>query len=602
MPALKRKRLRKGRTGELHPGCLSLFGLPFFAVGIFLTWLYFSGFASWWKSRTWIEVPCWIESTELKVSRGDDSDTYQALATYRYEYKGRTWHGDRVAFESGADNIGSFQQEAHRELKRHLAGEPKPEEIEAANQGPVFRCFIDPENPSEAVLYRTLRWELQAFKAIFALVFPAVGAGLFFGGLAATAMARRRKALQLEHPEEPWKWRNEWNAAAIPDSTSSWGIILHLYTLWSGLVIFPLLATTAMSGAFSNDKSSWLLMIFVALWCVPAGFSLRKLRARMVTGAVRFEPSSLPVVPGTRFEGSLVVEKTPPLRSSVEFTLECERRFTTHSGGESNTTREKIWTANHSVPSDAITREIGGFRIPVSFVLPADAPESHIDTTPSDGHVWRLHYKIPGTPVNSAFEIPVFHPGGKPATVAPADIADAPSIHEEISTELPARLAARRIQAEFSPEGQPLSIVCPPARNRSLLVFLVLFNLVWTAAAVFLVIQDAPLIFRIVWPVSAAGIWVSVFWSLLHKRTVVFSPDALNVRNQIGPATWGTHLEKNRITRFSQDVNMTSNNTQHHRVRAEDVQGRMTTLADGITETSTADALVKRLEEWRKTR
>jgi hypothetical protein len=45
---------------------------------------------------------------------------------------------------------------------------------------------------------------------------------------------------------------------------------------------------------------------------------------------------------------------------------------------------------------------------------------------------------------------------------------------------------------------------------------------------------------------------------------------------------------------------MTSNNTSFYRVRLESVLGKKTTLADGITESTTATALVKRLEAWKK--
>jgi hypothetical protein len=176
-----RKAMAKSKK-ELPGGCLSLFGMPFLAAGLFMSWLYFSGYARWWQSRSWVETPCWIESAELKTNRGE-STTYKATATYRYVYGDRTYHGDRVALGGGSDNIGRFQQEAHRELSRHVAkSAAKAERDPQQETGAAFRCFVNPSSPSESVLYRTLRWEMQAFMAIFALTFPAVGAGLVFGG------------------------------------------------------------------------------------------------------------------------------------------------------------------------------------------------------------------------------------------------------------------------------------------------------------------------------------------------------------------------------------------------------------------------------------
>lgn len=129
--------------------------------------------------------------------------------------------------------------------------------------------------------------------------------------------------------------------------------------------------------------------------------------------------------------------------------------------------------------------------------------------------------------------------------------------------------------------------------------FLIVFNLIWTAAAVFLIKQEAPLIFRIIWPVSAAGIWVGVIWSLLHQRRTTFSPLGVEVRNQLGPVSWTQSFEKAHITDFSHDTNMSSGNQSFYRVRLESVLGKKKTLVDGITESTTAAALVKRLEAWK---
>jgi hypothetical protein len=132
-----------------------------------------------------------------------------------------------------------------------------------------------------------------------------------------------------------------------------------------------------------------------------------------------------------------------------------------------------------------------------------------------------------------------------------------------------------------------------------LIVFLIIFDLIWTGAAVFLILQDAPLIFRVVWPLSSSIIWLLVFWCILHKRTVTFSATGLEVRNQIGPVISTEAFEKSQIAGFSHDTNMSSNNTTFYRVRLESVLGKKKTLVDGITESTTAAVLARRLDSWR---
>lgn len=582
-------------TKDAGPGCITLFGLPFFAAGMFLSWLYVSGFAKWWDARDWVETPCRIESAELKTSRGSDSTTYQALATYRYVYQGREYRGEKVALGSGSDNIGGFQKAAYREISRHLAqGKPGAEHDPRAPAPRPFRCYVNPSLPSEAVLYRTLRWEMQAFMAIFALTFPAVGAGLVFGGLLGARMKKREERLRANHPAEPWKWKPEWQGPAIPERSNMWKIALHLYTIWAGLIVIPLIAAAALSGAFQQGGPVWLLLIFPAIWGIPLWHSLKRARHRMAIGSARFEPLEIPTSPGCCLRGDIVTDKPLSARSAAELTLSCIRQTTSRSGNKSSTSTETVWSHAETIAHDRITRDPSGFRVPVRIPLPADAPPSGAWKADSAQHFWKLALKVPRTAVHAEFEVPVFRTAESPGTAA----AGEPSIIATAAS-LPSLLAANKITAEFDALGSPLSITCPPSRHLQLTLFLFVFNLFWTAAAIVLVAQQAPLIFRIVWPASSAVIWLIVIQQILHKRHITFSRDALEVVNQFGPVIRSKTIARDRIAGFSHDTNMSSNNTRYYRIRLVDHQGGKLTLADGIAGSIAAETLAARLEAWR---
>lgn len=273
-------------TKELPGGCLSLFGLPFLAGGILTSWLYFSAYTSYLAAQRWVEVACWIESAKLEVHSGDDNDTYQAVAAYHYEYAGRTWHGDRVSFHRGGDNIGDFQQRAYQELSQYVMSKSTATEAAKPEDATkVFRCYVNPDKPSESVLYRTFRWQLQAFMAIFALTFPAVGAGLVFGGLIGWwRKIRMTKSINKQVPGLPWNGSSALDHSIITESATTGKTALGIYTFWSALVIFPLVITCISSGALAENPNAAFLILFPLLWCIPAWFTLKHLRQYIAIG------------------------------------------------------------------------------------------------------------------------------------------------------------------------------------------------------------------------------------------------------------------------------------------------------------------------------
>lgn len=405
------------KPSKTIPGVLlAVFGLLFLAPGLFLSGLYFRGFQQWWDARDWEETPCRIESAELHTSRGSKSTTYRVTATYHYEYRGRSYRSERVGFSMGSDNVGDFHQRAYRDLAPYARPRPAANEVESA--GPPlrpFRCYVNPASPAEAVLYRELRWEMQAFMAIFALTFPAVGAGVMVAGLASRRGQRRELRLQADHPGEPWRWRQEWAGPAIPESSGSWRVALYAYTVWATAVILPLLVGAWLSGAIQRSAAPWWLLVFLALWCILAWLSWRSFRRRAAAGAAKLELWNLPVVPGTVLTGEVVLGKAVRVFGGAEATLVCERRTTRRHGNKTSTSTETVSSQTDAIGPERILGDVGSCRIPVRFAIPQDAPVSGQDPADASAELrWKLTAKVPGTPIKVTFEVPVFGKAGAP--------------------------------------------------------------------------------------------------------------------------------------------------------------------------------------------
>jgi len=407
---------KRKKQNDLSGGCLSLFGLPFLVAGIVLSAIYFNGYRKWIFAQSWVETPCWIETTELVATRGQKSTSYKTVATYRYDFEGQTYRGDSVSLYFGSDNIGSFQKDAYRELSKY--SETVPAKRNRAKGLPAtkrqtaprpFRCYVNPREPSESVIYRTLRWPMQAFMAIFALTFPAVGAGLALGGALLRKHSRREHQLQLEYPGEPWKWKLMWSGSTIADKETSSNRAIYAYTIWSALVIGSLLLTTGVSGAFFTEKASWFLMVFLLLWCIPAWMSWKQVKRWLAIGGASLSLRKPVTAPGETLAGEVVFAKALPWNERPVISLQCIKRTSQATRNGSQISHDTVWQADLDEADLSRARATSDQSFPFSFEIPSDAVESCDGTKLEAQYRWEVVAKLPQGRGKAVFEVPVFH-------------------------------------------------------------------------------------------------------------------------------------------------------------------------------------------------
>ena len=94
------------KQGARWPGVL--FGLVFFSVGA--GFLVFSIVPNLWdvtRMQDWVQVPAEVVTADLETNHSSDGTTYKVTASFRYEYKGRRYTGNRVGIaDGGRDNVG----------------------------------------------------------------------------------------------------------------------------------------------------------------------------------------------------------------------------------------------------------------------------------------------------------------------------------------------------------------------------------------------------------------------------------------------------------------------------------------------------------------
>ena len=164
MSQLKKALSRRSRQGG--PGCLLLFALPFLVAGGLLTWFFLVVPGSrLLAAQGWQETPCVILTSGVEESSDSDGTTYRVAIAYTYTVSGVRYQSDRYDF------LGAYSS----------GYQGKAKVVERYPPGAVTTCYVDPEDPSQAVLDR--RFKAIYLFALLPLLFLGAGVGMGLAGL-----------------------------------------------------------------------------------------------------------------------------------------------------------------------------------------------------------------------------------------------------------------------------------------------------------------------------------------------------------------------------------------------------------------------------------
>lgn len=136
--------------------------IPFFAVfalagfGI-LFFLIIPQWTNYTDSQSWVEAPAEVIWSRVQSHRSDDSTTYSVDIFYSYQF-------DDITYKSNSTDLFSSSSSDRAS---------KQEVVNAHPAGKKITCFINPEQPWQALLGREIGW--RALFALFPLPFIAVG-------------------------------------------------------------------------------------------------------------------------------------------------------------------------------------------------------------------------------------------------------------------------------------------------------------------------------------------------------------------------------------------------------------------------------------------
>lgn len=588
------------------PRFLMAFGLAFLAAGLGIGAFYYGLLDQWYETRSWVEVPCVIESTELRehLDREEDSSSgeitetllHEVVAEYSYEYQGVSHKGSEVSITGGSDNFGDYQERTARILKEHReSGEP-------------YRCFVNPKQPSEAVIFRDARWTILLFISTFPVIFPLVGGLTSAFAWRKLRAARQTKKLEEKYPEQPWRWKPAWGLDWMPpkDKTHAWAwvsVALWMACVWLPMV-YALVVDSDMRRSNPLSLMGFLPLPLIALAGVIALYRVLQQPQRGML--LHVDPR--PVVPGETMHGHLAIPRgvVSSIRGEVQVELRCVKETAVDLGKQVLKGYKAVWSHEVTVPMSDATREAKGSRVPFSLDVPEDlsaqsADLAEIGWEDTTQHLWELEVRARGLRRRTVFDVPVFQLEPRQKKRSAKKSSGKQAIHplKLDGDELTLHLAKYHITAVFNKNDMPVSLELSPKRYGLVKLFLVCFTLVWSLVFIILLNADVAGLFPIIWGGSSAVLWGLVMMMMRQQR-LVFTDDRVEASWSLG--MWGGKklYERRDLVQFSERVNMTSGSTAYYVVSAETTFGKKVPLVDGIPSQLVVENLSRLLERWRK--
>jgi hypothetical protein len=342
-------------------------------------------------ARSWVEVPATL--TRIDLPRADCKNGYELEAVYRYAYGGQNHQGYRVGLFSGAD----WQTSYHRSLNRRLQA--------ALREGRAVPCWVNPDDPSQAVLDRTMRPIVVAPLLQPMLVFASVlGMFALFSGVQLWKTVRE-ELLCADAPAQPWLWRDDWRRGEAHSKTLDGVLLFGAFAIVFNSCSIPSLLTYLWNEDPDGIERRFSLFCAWLFQVVSVGLSLAAFRCLLWWrwGSATLRLATVPLVAGERVAGIFVAPKTSRGQNGYRMTLECSRWESDFEGSRYPVV---IWKAEQHIDPTIADDDPTLVGVPVQFELPDDALQ-----TEGDFIRWQLKvHSEPWRPLGfyAEFDVPVF--------------------------------------------------------------------------------------------------------------------------------------------------------------------------------------------------
>jgi hypothetical protein len=361
------------------------------------------------------------------------------------------------------------------------------------------------------------------FPLLFGVVFSGVGFGLIFAALYGGKRAQRQHQLQVEHPTEPWLWREDWAQGRANSTTRTNMLAGWAFAIFWNAISMPVPFLVLPQAARQKGPIAYVGLIFPVVGVLLLIYAIRRTIAFFEFGNTYFEMSTVPGVVGRELKGLIQARFPHSPDRGIHLRLSCVHRVTTGSGNSQSTSETILWRDEADLSSGQLCPGPTGTTIPVEFRIPLDAQPTEKRNV-RDEFVWLLEAlaDVPGVDYHDIFEVPVFRTQQTPAQPEA----------EKFAAPEPAQPVTRPdfLTVEVRQKAEGTEFYFPAARNKNFATSTTAFLLIFGAVTFFL-IHHAPVIFPLVFGFFSLLLLYSTVQLWLGTARVVIGSGGVTVQS-----------------------------------------------------------------------
>lgn len=441
----------------------------------------------------------------------------------------------------------------------------------------------------------TRQLNVRAGKHLLTILVVCGGFAMCIIGWFATKRPKLGVLLKASHPDQPWRWREDWVAGRVANS-----LVRSVFFLWLAVGVFDLMCLLGVAlvlpGVRYGHATAWLSLLFPVIGLAVTIFAARTHRTWGQFGRSVLVTNGLPVAPGGILSGEIQVPVRLQPRQAIYFRLSCVRRTSAQRGKTRVTTERMLWQEEKWCRPGLAQTEAGITRLTVFFKLPAELPESTFEK--GDGVRWQLEVqaKVSGPDFHGTFEVPVVKPvvsevaGQMPAV---GDGPKDPTVAYHVTLDEIRQEIRSRIEVVEVPDGREFRF--PAGRNPGFAGGAMVLWVIWSAAVVFMVANRAPLIFPLVFAAVDGLMGIFVFDLWFRRSRVIVTPARLHVQT-----AWLSYQKEAvvpvaEVASFKADIGATAGHVAYYDLRLKTKSGQELVLAKNLTHKPEADWLIRQM-------